>query len=199
MNRRNLIGIAAALLLGLFIATTTVAQTAAPATPDAHTQAAPGTPASPAAQSPNAPGMQSSPGTQSSPGQAGAGSGQTGASSGQSGSASVEDELQLTPDQKQKIAAVVDDENKQIAAVRDDQSMSMEQKQQKVMQIRQEGTPKIKAILTPDQLQKLAAIQQRMRAQQQGTGQGTSPSAPQGQTAAPNQTGPQTAPGPPQR
>jgi protein CpxP len=86
--------------------------------------------------------------------------------SAQSGSNSVDDELQLTPDQKQKIAAVVDDENKQISAVRDDNSMNLEQKQQKVLAIRQAGTPKIKAVLTPDQLQKLAAIQQRMRDQQ---------------------------------
>jgi protein CpxP len=86
----------------------------------------------------------------------------------QSGSTSIDDELQLTPDQKQKIAAVVDDENKQISAVRDDSSMSLEQKQQKVLTIRQAGTPKIKAVLTPDQLQKLAAIQQRMRDQQNG-------------------------------
>jgi Spy/CpxP family protein refolding chaperone len=88
--------------------------------------------------------------------------------SAQSGSTSIDDELQLTPDQKQKIAAVVDDENKQISAVRDDNSISLEQKQQKVLTIRQAGTPKIKAILTPDQLQKLAAIQQRMRDQQNG-------------------------------
>jgi len=86
--------------------------------------------------------------------------------SAQSGSSSVDDELQLTPDQKQKIAAVVDDENKQISAVRDDNSMNLEQKQQKVLAIRQAGTPKIKAVLTPDQLQKLAAIQQRVRDQQ---------------------------------
>jgi Spy/CpxP family protein refolding chaperone len=97
--------------------------------------------------------------------------------------ASIDDELQLTPDQKQKIASVVDDENRQISAVRDDNSMSLEQKQQKVMQIRQAGTPKIKAILTPEQLQKLAVIQQRMR-EQNGSGsqngnQGTTQPPPQ--------------------
>jgi predicted transglutaminase-like cysteine proteinase len=105
----------------------------------------------------------------------------------QGGGTSVEDELQLTPDQKQKIAAVVDDENKQISAVRDDNSMTMEQKQQKVLQIRQDGTPKIKALLTQEQLQKLAAIQQRMRSQQgsgqTGTGQ---PSSGQGSATQPH-------------
>jgi Spy/CpxP family protein refolding chaperone len=77
----------------------------------------------------------------------------------------VDDELELTPDQKQKIADVVDDENKQIGAVRDDTSLTLEQKQQKAREIRQAGVPKIKAVLTPEQLQKLAAIQERNRQQ----------------------------------
>ena len=80
--------------------------------------------------------------------------------------ATIEDELQLTPDQKQKIASVVDEENKQIVAVRDDASLSTDQKMQKVQEIRKVGAPKIKAILTPEQLQKLAAIQERARQQQ---------------------------------
>jgi len=62
----------------------------------------------------------------------------------------------------------------------------MQQKQQKALQIRQESTPKIKAVLTPEQLQKLAAIQQRMRSQ--GTGQSAPQSqTPQSQPAAPPQ------------
>lgn len=102
----------------------------------------------------------------------------------------IDEELQLTPDQKQKIAAVVDDENRQISAVRDDNSMTLEQKQQKVMQIRQAGSPKIKAILTPEQLQKLAAIQQRMRDEQNsqgGTGQ-SQPSQSQPSQSQPSQS-----------
>ncbi len=80
---------------------------------------------------------------------------------------SIDDELGLSPDQKQKIAAIVDDENDQIGKVRDDKTMTMDQKQQKVLEIRQVGAPKIKAILTPEQLQKLAAIQERNRQQQE--------------------------------
>jgi hypothetical protein len=79
----------------------------------------------------------------------------------------------------------VDDENKQISAVRDDNSMSLEQKQQKVLAIRQAGTPRIKAILTPDQLQKLAAIQQRMRDQQGAQQAPTQNSAPPQSSAPP--------------
>ena len=83
---------------------------------------------------------------------------------------SIEDELQLSPDQKQKISAIVDDENRQITTVRDDQSMTMDQKIQKVQDIRRTGAPKIKAVLTPEQLQKLAALQEKARQQQQQNG-----------------------------
>ncbi|MCU1298800.1 MAG: hypothetical protein JWO91_3078 [Acidobacteriaceae bacterium] len=91
---------------------------------------------------------------------------------------SIDDELQLTPDQKQKIAAIVDDERKQMVAVRDDNSLNMDQKQQKAAQIRQAGSPKIRAILTQEQLQKLAAIQAREQQQQQQAPANTSPSSP---------------------
>jgi hypothetical protein len=94
---------------------------------------------------------------------------------------SIDDELQLTPDQKQKIAAIVDDERKQMVAVRDDNSLNMDQKQQKAAQIRQAGSPKIRAILTQEQLQKLAAIQAREQQQQQQppANNPSSPQAPQ--------------------
>ena len=72
----------------------------------------------------------------------------------------------------------MDDENRQIESVRNDNSLTLEQKQQKVLGIRQAGSPKIKAILTPEQLQKLAIIQQRMR-QQQGGNEGPSQGQPQ--------------------
>jgi len=199
MNIRNLMIPVSILCLSVALAVAAGAQgtTATPSSPDTHAQSAPGT------QPPTSPGpstnSQSNSGSQSAaPSQGTAGSGS--ANSGQSGSNSVEDELNLTQDQKQKIAEVVDDENKQISTVRNDTSMSMEQKQQKVMQIRQEGAPRIKAILTPDQLQKLAAIQQRMRDQQQGGAGANAPqSAPQG--SAPQNTPPSsnTQGGPPQR
>lgn len=193
MNIRSLIVSISVLCLSFALVAAAGAQgtTATPSSPDTHAQSAPGT------QPPTSPGpssSQSSTGPQSAaPSQGSAG---TSANSGQSSSNSVEDELNLTQDQKQKIAEVVDDENKQISTVRNDTSMSMEQKQQKVLQIRQEGAPRIKAILTPDQLQKLSAIQQRMRAQQQG---GAGANAPQSspQSTAPQSTTPQG--GPPQR
>jgi Spy/CpxP family protein refolding chaperone len=108
------------------------------------------------------------------------------AQQGENKGVDIDKELGLTDDQKQKIATIVDDENRQIAAVRDDNAMPLEQKQQKVLEIRRAGTPKIKAILTPEQLQKLAALQQRMRDQQNGTETGSP-----GGTQNPPQTPPQ--------
>lgn len=85
---------------------------------------------------------------------------------------SLEQELQLTQDQKEKIAAVVDDENKQIDAVNEDTSLTLEQKQQKVGEIRQAGVRSMKAVLTPEQLSRLDAIVQQ---RQQNQGQQASP------------------------
>ena len=189
-NMSQLVSMSLGLLLALIVSVASSAQTSSPGTaPSAQTpQAAPSpeTPQTePSQQNPAAapapepqqatPNPSTAPSSPSAP-PAGA---QQGNKPG-----SIDEELQLTPDQKQKIAAVVDDENKQIGAVRDDNSMSLQQKQQKVVQIRQAGTPKIKAILTPDQLQKLAAIQERMRQQNseggsQNGNQGTPQSQPQ--------------------
>jgi protein CpxP len=83
----------------------------------------------------------------------------------QSGS-SEDNPLNLTDEQKAKLRPIVADENQQLDAVRNDSSMSAEQKVQKANQIREVATPKIKAILTQEQLQKLAEMQQKARQQQ---------------------------------
>jgi hypothetical protein len=76
--------------------------------------------------------------------------------------------LNLTDEQKAKLRPIVADETQQLDAVRNDSSLSTEQKVQKANQIRETASPKIKAILTPEQLQKLADMQQKAR-QQQGS------------------------------
>jgi hypothetical protein len=146
--------------LGLLLAVAAAAQTSAPETsPGSQPQTTP-------AQSP--PSTQPTPAPP--PGSQSAGSSSARPSTSQGGNGpSIDQELQLTEDQKQKIATVVDDENRQIETVRSDNSLTIEQKQQKALAIRQAGSPKIKAILTPEQLQKLATIQQRMRQQQGGS------------------------------
>ena len=52
-------------------------------------------------------------------------------------------------------------------AVRNDSTLTTDQKVEKANQIRETASPKIKAVLTPEQLQKLADLQQKARQQQQ--------------------------------
>jgi Spy/CpxP family protein refolding chaperone len=60
-------------------------------------------------------------------------------------------------------------------ALRNDNSMSQAQKIDKANQIRAQASPKIKAILTPEQLQKLAQLQQDRARQQQESQPATPP------------------------
>jgi protein CpxP len=118
---------------------------------------------------------ESAPSQPAAPSQSGAGAS---ASQGQAQShaqtnGNEDNPLNLTDEQKTKLRPIVADENQQLDAVRNDSSMSAEQKVQKANQIREEATPKIKAILTQEQLQKLAEMQQRAR-QQQGAPQNDS-------------------------
>ena len=80
--------------------------------------------------------------------------------------APTNDELQLTEEQKQKIATVMNDEDKQIATVQNDSSLTTTQKMQKVQEIRRVTAPKVRAILTPEQLQKIAAFQEKKQREQ---------------------------------
>jgi len=91
--------------------------------------------------------------------------------------ANEDNPLNLTDDQKAKLRPIIADENQQMEALRNDNSMSQAQKIDKANQIRAQASPKIKAILTPEQLQKLAQLQQdRARQQQQESQQAAPPS-----------------------
>jgi periplasmic protein CpxP/Spy len=102
--------------------------------------------------------------------------------SGQSGSASQSSQgaddnpLGLTEEQKTKLRPIIADENQQMEAVRNDSSLSTEQKVAKANQIRETASPKIRAVLTPEQLQKLAELQ-KARQQQGGSSQQSAPSS----------------------
>ena len=102
--------------------------------------------------------------------------------SGQSGSASQsshgadDNPLGLTEEQKTKLRPIIADENQQMEAVRNDSSLSTEQKVAKANQIRETASPKIRAVLTPEQLQKLADLQ-KARQQQGGSSQQSAPSS----------------------
>ncbi len=114
-------------------------------------QSAPSQSAAPAQSAPPASTQPSSPSSTQSSGQA---------------QASQDNPLNLTEDQKSKLRPIIMEENQQMEALRNDTSMTQEQKIAKANQIRADASPKIKAILTPEQLEKLAQLQ-RERAQEQ--------------------------------
>ncbi len=82
--------------------------------------------------------------------------------------------LNLTDEQKAKLQPIIADENKQMDAVRSDTSLTTDQKIQKANQIREDASPKIRAVLTPEQLQKLAQLQEK--AKQRRENQSATPS-----------------------
>lgn len=154
----------------------------------AQASAAPQTPPPPSAQagpqdrpSTAPPSDQSSPSqtspSQTSPGQSQAApSGQANSPSQSSQSSDNDNPLNLTEDQKTKLRPIIADENQKMEAVRNDSSLNTDQKIQKANQIREDASPKIRAILTQEQLQKLAELQQKAR-QERDQNQGQSPSS----------------------
>jgi hypothetical protein len=93
--------------------------------------------------------------------------------------------LQLTDAQKAQLQPIIQEEMSQIEAVRNDGTLTMDQKVEKVRQIKQTEFPKIQAVLTPEQQKKLADMQERARQQQQGAAQGTQGSSGQGNSQPP--------------
>lgn len=75
--------------------------------------------------------------------------------------------LNLTDEQKTRLRPILAEENQQLETLRNDTSMTQEQKMSKANDIRQTASPKIKAILTPEQLQKLADLQKTKQQQNQ--------------------------------
>ncbi len=144
---------------------------------------------------------QSSPPSQAAPGQTASPPPQSNPPSGnnqagQSSQANEDNPLNLTDDQKAKLRPIIMEENQQMEALRNDTTMTQEQKITKANQIRSEASPKIRAILTPEQLQKLAELQ-RERASQQQNAQPAPPSnsqTPNSQSAPSNSQPPNNQP-----
>ena len=93
--------------------------------------------------------------------------------------ANQDNPLNLSDEQKAKLRPIIADENQQMEALRNDNSMTQEQKIDKANQIRAQASPKIKAILTSEQLQKLAEMQQEREQQQQQDNQQSAPNTSQ--------------------
>jgi protein CpxP len=87
--------------------------------------------------------------------------------------------LNLTDDQKAKLRPILAEENQQLNTLQNDTSMTQGQKVAKANEIRQAASPKIRAILTPEQLQKLDDLQKKANQQRNQSAPPDSTPAPQ--------------------
>ena len=79
-------------------------------------------------------------------------------------------QLSLTPQQKDKILPILATEVPKLQHIRNDNSLSTVQKMQEVRALHQQTDPQMKAILSPEQYQKLKQIRaQQLREATQGT------------------------------
>lgn len=69
--------------------------------------------------------------------------------------------LNLTPPQKDKILPILADEAPKVRAIKGDPSLSRMQKAQRIKAIHQQNDPQMKAILSPEQYQKLQAMRHK--------------------------------------
>ena len=70
----------------------------------------------------------------------------------------VAQELNLTPQQKEKILPILVTEGPKVNAIKNDNSLSKIQKMQQIRAIHQQTDPQMRAILSPEQYQKLKQI-----------------------------------------
>jgi hypothetical protein len=75
--------------------------------------------------------------------------------------------LNLSSDQQQKLLPIFTDEQQQMQSLRQDTSLSREDRMTKMKSIREDTNNKVNAILTDEQKQKYADMQQKMRERMQ--------------------------------
>lgn len=73
----------------------------------------------------------------------------------------IAQQLNLTPQQKEKILPILVDEAPKVNAIKNDNSLSKMQKMQQIRTIHQQTDPQMKSILSPEQYQKLKTIRQQ--------------------------------------
>ena len=73
----------------------------------------------------------------------------------------IAQQLNLTPQQKEKILPILADEVPKVQAIKNDNSLSKIQKIQQLRAIHQQTDPQMKAMLSPEQYQKLKEIRQQ--------------------------------------
>src|SRR5439155_15039418 len=73
----------------------------------------------------------------------------------------IAQQLNLTPQQKEKVLPILIAEVPKVQAIKNDNSLSKMQKMQQLRAIHQQTDPQMKTILSPEQYQKLQAIRQQ--------------------------------------
>ena len=73
----------------------------------------------------------------------------------------ISQQLNLTPQQKAKILPILADEGPKVQAIKNSNSLSTVQKIQQIKAIHRQSDQQMKAILSPEQYQKLQAIRQQ--------------------------------------
>src|SRR6266513_2674874 len=73
----------------------------------------------------------------------------------------IAQQLNLTPEQKAKILPILRQEAPKVEAIKNDNSLSKMQKVQQIRTIHQQTDPQMKAILSPEQYQKLQGIRRQ--------------------------------------
>ena len=73
----------------------------------------------------------------------------------------IAQQLNLTPQQKEKVLPMLVAEGPKVQAIKNDNSLSKMQKMQQLRAIHQQTDPQMKAILSPKQYQKLKEIRQQ--------------------------------------
>ena len=73
----------------------------------------------------------------------------------------ISQQLGLTPQQKVKVLPILRDEAPKVQAIKNSNSLTRMQKAQQIRAIHQQTDPQMKAILTPEQYQKLQAIRKQ--------------------------------------
>ena len=73
----------------------------------------------------------------------------------------ISQQLNLTPEQKAKVLPILADEGPKVQKIKNDNSLTKMQKMQQIKAIHQQTDPQMKAILSPEQYQKLQTIRQQ--------------------------------------
>jgi Spy/CpxP family protein refolding chaperone len=72
-------------------------------------------------------------------------------------------QLDLTDDQKPKVKSILEERDKKVAELNSDTSLSREDRRPKMQSIREETMAQLKAVLTPDQFDKLQKMARNRR------------------------------------